>query len=340
MTAFSPSRRRAHRAAAALTLTTLGSIAALAAATTTANAQNADWPTQPVRVIVGFPAGSSPDLVARTVAEPLAKALGQPVIVENKPGAGGNIGTDAVAKATDNQTFGFTINGPLTTAPKLYRSLPYDVDKDLRLLSLAAVSAQVLVVDAALPVQTLPELVEYAKTHKPSLAYGSVGVGSGSHLTAELFAAQTGIDLLHVPYQSFPQVTNAILGHQIQLAFMAPSGALVQAKAGKLKMLAVTSAQPSPTVPGVPTVAAAAQLPNFKAELWVGAIAPASMPQPIADRLTKEIDKILHTPEVREKLALQGWQAVGSTPQQMAQRVQSDTALWGDVIKRANVTLD
>ncbi len=339
MTAFSPSRRRAHRAAAALTLTTLGSIAALAASTA-ASAQSADWPTQPVKVIVGFPAGSSPDLVARTVAEPLAQALGQPVIIDNKPGAGGNIGTDAVAKATDNQTFGFTINGPLTTAPKLYKKLPYDVDKDLRLLSLAAISAQVLVVDADLPVQTLPELVEYAKTHKPSLAYGSVGVGSGSHLTAELFAAQTGIELLHVPYQSFPQVTNAILGHQIQVAFMAPSGALAQAKAGKLKMLAVTSTQTSPTVPGVPTVAAAAQLPNFKAELWVGAIAPKSMPQPIADRLSAEIEKILHAPEVREKLALQGWQAVGSTPQQMVQRVDSDTALWGDVIKRADVTLD
>ncbi len=300
----------------------------------------ANWPTQPVKVIVGFPAGSSPDLVARTISEPLAQLLGQPVIVDNKPGAGGNIGTDAVAKATDNQTFGITINGPLTTAPKLYRKLPYDVDKDLRLLSLAAVSPQVLVVDNELPVQTVTEFLKYAKEQKSSLAFGSVGIGSGSHLTAELFAAQTGIDLLHVPYQSFPQVTNAIVGHQIKVAFMAPSGALAQAKAGKVKVLAVTSAKASDAAPGVPTVADAANLPGFKAELWIGAIAPKSMPEPIADKLASAIAKILNSPETRDKLALQGWEAVGSTPKEMAERVQTDTTMWGDVIKRAKVEIE
>ena len=321
---------------------------ALAAASvlpsTAAMAQSGDvaanWPTQPVKLIVGFPAGSSPDLVARTISEPLAQMLGQPVVVDNKPGAGGNIGTDAVAKATDNQTFGITINGPLTTAPKLYRKLPYDVDKDLRLLSLAAVSPQVLVVDADMPVQTVPDFLKYAKAHKPSLAFGSVGIGSGSHLTAELFATQTGLDLLHVPYQSFPQVTNAIVAHQIQVAFMAPSGALAQAKAGKVKVLAVTSAKPSDAAPGLPTVADAAHLPGFEAELWIGAIAPKSMPQPIADKLTQAIEKILHSPETREKLALQGWDAVGSTPKEMAERVQADTRLWGDVIKRADIKIE
>ena len=300
----------------------------------------ANWPTQPVKVVVGFPAGSSPDLVARTISEPLSQLLGQPVIVDNKPGAGGNIGTDAVAKATDNQTFGITINGPLTTAPTLYRKLPYNIDKDLRLLSLAAVSPQVLVVDADLPVQTVPEFITYAKAQQPSLAFGSVGIGSGSHLTAELFAAQTGIDLLHVPYPGFAQVTNAIVGHQIKVAFMAPSGALAQAKAGKVKVLAVTSAKASAAAPGLPTVAEAANLPNFKAELWIGAIAPKSMPEPIADKLAGAIAKILNTPETRDKLAQQGWEAVGSTPKEMAERVQADTTMWGDVIKRAKVEIE
>ncbi len=331
-----PRRPLLAAAAALCTTACLTPMAAIAQITDGA----ASWPTQPVKVIVGFPAGSSPDLVARTISEPLSQLLGQPVIVDNKPGAGGNIGTDAVAKATDNQTFGITINGPLTTAPKLYRKLPYDVDNDLRLLSLAAVSPQVLVVDNELPVQTVPEFLAYAKAQKPSLAFGSVGIGSGSHLTAELFAAQTGIDLLHVPYQSFPQVTNAIVGHQIKVAFMAPSGALAQAKAGKVKVLAVTSAKASDAAPGLPTVADAANLPGFKAELWIGAIAPKSMPEPIADKLAGAIAKILHSPETRDKLALQGWEAIGSTPKEMAERVAADTTMWGDVIKRAKVEIE
>ncbi|MEO8279450.1 MAG: tripartite tricarboxylate transporter substrate binding protein [Ideonella sp.] len=305
-----------------------------------AHAQAANWPTQVVKVVVGFPAGSSPDIVARLVTEPLSKVLGQPVIVENKPGAGGNIGVDTVARADDNHTFGFTTNGPLTTSPVLYRKLPYDVEKDLRLLSLAATSTQVLVVSNGLSVKTLPELLAYSKANKGALSYGSVGVGSGSHLTGELFAAQTGIDMLHVPYQGFGQVTSAIVGGQIQVAFMAPSGALAQAKAGKLQVLAVTSAKASASVPGVPTVAEAANIPNFKAELWIGAIAPKSMPDAIQTRLTTEINKILHSPDVQTKLAALGWEAVGSTPAEMRDRIVADTKLWGDVIKRANVKVE
>ncbi len=188
-----------------------------------------------------------------------------------------------------------------------------------------------------LSVKTLPELLAYSKANKDAITYGSIGVGSGSHLTGELFAAQTGINMLHVPYQGFSQVTNAILGGQIQVAFMAPSGALAQAKAGKLQVLAVTSAKASDSAPGVPTVAEAANVPNFKAELWIGAIAPKSMPEAIQTRLNTEITKILHSKEVRDKLAAIGWESIGSTPAEMHERVVADTKLWGDVIKRANV---
>lgn len=314
-------------------------IAAIALHGTQAQAQGS-WPTQTVKVVVGFPAGSSPDMVARFVAEPLAKALGQSVIVENKPGAGGNIGVDAVARATDDHTFGFTTNGPLTTSPALYRKLSYDVDKDLRPLSLAAVSGQVLVIDPKLPVQTVPEFLAFAKAQKGGVSYGSVGVGSGSHLTAELFAAQTDTPILHVPFQGFGQVTTAIIGSTIQAAFMAPSGAIAQAKAGKLRVLAITSSKASASAPGVPTVAESARLPNFQAELWIGTIAPKSMPDAIAARLTAEIQKILHSAEVREKLAQQGWDAIGSTPQEMQARVNADTRMWGEVIKRAKIQID
>ncbi len=322
----------------AICLAMAGSAGALLASHT--QAQTANWPTQVVKVVVGFPAGSSPDIVARMVTEPLAKVLGQTVIVENKPGAGGNIGVDAVARADDNHTIGFTTNGPLTTAPVLYKKLPYDVEKDLRLLTLAASSAQVLVVSNNLSVKTLPELLAYSKANKGALTYGSVGVGSGSHLTGELFAAQTGVEMLHVPYQGFGQVTTGIIGGQIQVAFMAPSGALAQAKAGKLQVLAVTSAKASDSAPGVPTVAEAANVPNFKAELWIGAIAPKAMPDAIQTRLTTEMNKILQSKEVRDKLAAIGWEAIGSTPAEMRDRVVADTKLWGDVIKRANVKVE
>ncbi len=323
----------------ALCIALAGTFGGLFAANVQAQAA-ANWPTQAVKVVVGYPAGTSPDIVARMVTEPLAKLLGQPVIVENKAGAGGNIGVDVVARAEDNHTFGFTTNGPLTTAPVLYRKLPYDVDRDLRLLSLAATSAQVLVVSNGMGAKTLPEFLAYAKANKGAVAYGSIGVGSGSHLTGELFAAQTGIEMLHVPYQGFPQVTTAILGGQIQAAFMAPSGALAQAKAGKLQVLGVTSAKASAIVPGVPSVAEAANVPNFKSELWIGAFAPKSMPEAIQARLATEIAKILHTPEVRDKLAAIGWEAVGSTPAELRERVVADTKVWGDVIKRANVSIE
>ncbi|CAN5468953.1 tripartite tricarboxylate transporter substrate binding protein [soil metagenome] len=295
------------------------------------------WPAQTVRIVVGYPAGTSPDLVARVISEPLAKALGRVVIIDNKPGASGNLGVDAVVKSTDGYTFGLTTNGPLTTSKALFAKLPYDPAKDIKPLSLAATSPMVLVSDIKLPATNLAEFLAYAKQQQGGISYGSIGVGSGSHLTMEMFAGQANMPTVHIPYQGFPQVTTAIIGEQIQAGFMAPSGALVQARANKVRILGVSSQARSSLVPDVPTIAEAASLPGFRAELWIAAFGPASMPDAVAARLASEINRILLTAEVRQKLLDQGWQSVGAGPEQLRTRITQDTVLWSNVIQKAGI---
>lgn len=297
------------------------------------------WPTRPIRMIVGYPAGTSPDLVARAIQPTLSQALGQTVIIENRLGAGGNIGVEQVVRATDGHTLGFTTNGPLTTSRKLYPKLPYDVAKDITPLSLAATSAQVLVTDVNVPAKTTKEFIDWAKEQNKGVTFGSIGVGTGSHLTMELFARRAGLKMLHVPYQGFPQITQAIVSRDLQSAFMAPSGALEQAKAGKVRVLGISSSQRSAQFPDLPTIAEAG-LSGFNAELWIAAFAPASMPPENAARLAKEIGAALQRPEVREQLATQGWQARGDSPQVLARRIADDTRLWGQVIDQAAVRLE
>ena len=313
------------------------SVLAAAAHNTAVAADAPAWPTRPVHIVVGYPPGTSPDTVARLVAEPLARALGQPVVVDNKPGAGGNLGVDAVVRANDAHTFGITTNGPLTTARQLVESLPYDPIKDVRPLSLAATSPLVLICDPALPPKNLKELIAWAGEQKDGVTYGSIGQGSGSHLTMELFASKAKIRMVHVPYQGFPQVVKAILGQQVQCGFMAPSGALAQANAGKVRMFAVSSLRRSPLLPDVPTVAEAGGLSEFRADLWIAAIAPAKMSADVAARLSKEINAALQQPEVRDKLLQQGWQVIGAGPENLSKRIGDDTALWTAVIRQAKI---
>ena len=200
------------------------------------------WPSRPIKLIVPFPPGSSPDTIARLLAEPLGRALGQTVLIDNKPGAGGEIGTGLAARAEpDGYTLLFTIQGPLVTAPMLKKSLNYDPLKDLAPITLVATSPNVLVVDPKLGASTLADFVRVAKQKKGQLNYGSVGVGSASHLAMELFKTRAGIDLVHVPYQGFPQVVGAILGGELQAGFMVPGVAIGQIRAGKLNALGVTT---------------------------------------------------------------------------------------------------
>jgi tripartite-type tricarboxylate transporter receptor subunit TctC len=301
---------------------------------------SASWPTQPVRLVVGFPAGSSPDMLARLIAEPLAKALGQTVVVDNKPGASGNIGVDAVAKSTDGHTIGLTGNGPLSSAKLLYSKLPYDPVKDLRPISLIASSPLLLAASTTVPANNLQELMLYARNQGDKLNYGSVGAGSGAHLTMELLKAQSGIRPVHVPFQGFPQVVNAMIGKQVELGFMVPSVALPQAKAGKIKLFAVSTASRSSLLPELPTIAEGANLLRFDAAVWNGVFGPASMPAPIAQRLSEEMVKILRQPEMRQRLFDQGWQALGTAPEGLAFRMRTDTALWGGVIAMTGTKLD
>jgi tripartite-type tricarboxylate transporter receptor subunit TctC len=295
------------------------------------------WPAKPIRMIVPFPAGSSPDLIARIVTEKLAAALGQAVVVENRPGAGGNIGTGLVAKAApDGYTLLFTINGPLVTAPSLYRHLSYDPMKQLAPVTLVATSPNVLVVDARLPVHNLREFVTLAKSKPGVLNYGSVGNGSAAHLAMEQLKAMAGIDLQHVPYAGFPQITTAIVGGQVQAGFMVPAIAMPLVTAGKLRLLAVTSSGRTGVLPSVPTVAESGY-PGFEAISWQAILAPAGTPAPIVDRLYRELVKIIGSDDVRDKMRAQYFVPAGTAPASLRQTMVSERARWDKVIRAANV---
>jgi len=299
-------------------------------------AQDAVWPTGPVHVYVGFPAGSSPDTLARLITEPLAKRLGQPVVVENKAGAGGVIGIQQMLAAKrDNHAFGVTINGPLTTSARLTPDLGYDVAADIVPVALIATSPLVLAMAADAAPTDMAGFIKAAKAEPEAISYGSVGQGSGAHLTAELFADAAGVEMLHIPFASYAEVTTSILGGEIDAGFMAPSAALPHVEAGTMKILGVTSAEPFPQVPDAPVIAGQAGLPaDFKAELWNAFIAPAGTDPAVVQRLNTEINEILADPVVQKKLLNMGWQAQGGTSANLAERIEGDTALWGAVIDR------
>lgn len=295
------------------------------------------WPSRPLRMVVPFPAGSSPDLIARILTEKLAATLGQPVVVENRPGAGGNIGTGMVAKAApDGYTLLFTINGPLVTAPSLSRNLNYDPFRQLAPVTLVATSPNVLVVDARLPVHNVREFVALAKAKAGALNYGSVGNGSAAHLAMEQLKAMAGIDLQHVPYPGFPQVTTAMVGGQIQAGFMVPAIAMPLVNAGKLRILAVTTTGRTGVLPSVPTVAESGY-PGFEAISWQAVLAPAGTPPAIIERLYRELVAIIGSPDVREKMRAQYFVPAGTAPASLRQTMASEKARWDKVIRAAGV---
>lgn len=301
----------------------------------------ADWPERPIHMVVPFPPGSSPDLLARTISEPLSQALGQPVVIDNKPGAGGNIGTRMVAKATpDGYTLVYTINGPLVTAPELYKkTLGYDPLKDLQPITLVATSPNVLTVPAALPVENVEDFVKLARERKGALNYGSVGPGSSAHLAMEMFKSEANIDLVQIPYSGFPQVISAIIAGDVQAGFMVPAIAMPQVQSGKVKALAITSLQPSESLAGIPTMDKQGY-PGFEAISWNAIFAPAGTPAPIVDRLNKELAQIINSDAVRKQLAQQYFTPAPSTPAELTDRIQKDQTRWNAVIKRLGLSLD
>lgn len=295
-----------------------------------------DWPTAPVRVFVGFPAGSSPDTLARIIADELATRLGQPIVIENRPGAGGVIGVQQMlVSAGDGHTFGTTINGPLTTAQRMMDSTGFDVAADIMPVTLMATSPLVLAVATESGIEDLEGFIAAAAAGDEAIAYGSVGQGSGAHLTAELFAAEAGVSMLHVPFTSYAEVTTSILGGEIDGGFMAPSAALPFVEAGSMRMLGITSEEPFAQAPDVPLIAGNAGLPgDFRAELWNAFIAPAGTDAAIVERLNAEIGEILADAAVQEQFLTIGWQAAPGTPDDLRQRIEDDAAMWGAVIDR------
>jgi tripartite-type tricarboxylate transporter receptor subunit TctC len=313
------------------TLLALGCAAGAAAQT---------WPAKPVHLVVPFPPGSSPDLVARMLTDPLAQALGQPVIVENKPGAGGNLGTGLVAKAApDGYTLGLSIPGPLAVNTVLYKNMEYDPFRELAPITLVALSPNVLVVDPKLGVNSVQEFIAYVKARPGKLNYGSVGNGSASHLTMELLKMQAGIDIVHIPYPGSPQVNTAILSGQIQAGFVVPGTAMPLAQSGRLKAIAVTSSVRSVVVPELPTVAEAG-FPGFESSAWIGMVAPARTPKPIVERLSRELVAIIRSAEVRDKMLRIYFQPVGTAPEALSNLMRAERERWARVIKQSGARAD
>lgn len=324
-------RRRLTQGALALALPGIGSAAPR---------PDDSWPSRPVRLIVSFPAGTSADFLARVFSDPLSRALGQPLIVENKAGATGSIGVDFVARATDGHTLGLTGNGSLTTAKALNPKTPFDVTRDLRPVSLLGSTPFVLTGSMTLPQGDLNSIVSWARTQGDKLSYGSIGIGSASHLGMELLKEMTGIKPVHVPFQGFPQVATAMAAGQVELAFMAPSVAMPIAANKRLRILGVGTAVRSPLIPEAPAIAQALQLPKFEVVGWNAIFGPASLPEVRANWIADEIGKIARTPEVRQRLLDQGWEAIGSSPEGLSRRIAEDTALWGGVIRSTNTHVE
>ncbi|GAA4358750.1 tripartite tricarboxylate transporter substrate binding protein [Variovorax defluvii] len=301
-----------------------------------AAAAQGTWPTKPVRLVVGFPGGSTPDIAARTIAEPLAKALGQPIVVDNKPGASGNIAADQVAKATDDHTLGVVINGNLTSSKVLYPKLPYDPAKDFTYLSLLTTAPLVLVAQNSLPAGAA--FFDAARKSGEKWSYGSVGVGSVGHLGTELLKTRVpGMKAVHVPYQGNPQVMTDLIGNQIQMALIPPGIAMPQVKAGKVKAIGVTSGR-SALVPELPPLADAG-VKDFNLEVWTALLGPANLSKQAQERITRELAIVMKSPEVRQKLFEQGWQAVGTSPDGMRTRVKEEAALMTRIISSQGIKL-
>ncbi|HSH89021.1 MAG TPA: tripartite tricarboxylate transporter substrate binding protein [Ramlibacter sp.] len=298
--------------------------------------QAAAWPTKPLRVMVGFPGGSTPDLVARTIAEPLSKALGQPVIVENRPGAGGNIAADIVAKSTDQHTIGVMINGNMTIAKLLNPATPFDPQKDLAPISLIGTAPLLLTAPVTAPGNNAEDFFVAARNAGSKWSYGSPGVGTVGHIGMELLKTKTNIDPVHVPYPGNPQVINAMIGGQVHLSLLPPGLAAAQIRAGKLKAVGVTSSGRSPLVPEFPSLDEGG-VRGFQLEIWTAAAGPASLPKPIVAKLSALISEIARSPEIRQKLFQQGWQVAGTSSEGLANRVKSDTALLGGVIQMRGI---
>jgi tripartite-type tricarboxylate transporter receptor subunit TctC len=320
------------------TLKRLALAAALLCAAAPGLAQ--DWPANTVRILVPFGAGSTPDIVARIVADGLSKKYpGSTFLVENKPGASGNIATDAVAKAApDGATIGISIGGPLAINTLLFSQLPYDPRKDIAPITQLVTQPSVLAVNPELKVNTVGELVALLKANPGKYNFASIGNGSLSHLAMEAIAIKSGTRLVHVPYPSSPQAITAVIRGDAQMACLPAISVTPQAKAGKVKMLAVSTAKRSLYLPDVPTLKESGI--DVEADAWNGLIAPGATPKAIIDAINKDVVAIIREPAVRDKLAAQLMEPAGSTPEQFRAQIDGEIARWAPVIKAAAIKIN
>jgi tripartite-type tricarboxylate transporter receptor subunit TctC len=302
-----------------------------------ARAQN--WPAGTVRFIVPFGPGATPDTIARLIADRLQAKLGAAFVVENKPGASGNIGTDVVAKATpDGNTIGISIPGPLAINTLLFSKLPYDPAKDLALITILTTQPSVLAVNANVPAANVAELVALLKREPGKYNFGSIGNGSLSHLAMEAIALKSGAQLVHIPYGSSPQVMTAVIRGDVHMAVLPAISVLPHAAAGAVRMLAVTSAQRSALLPEVPTLKEGGI--DVEADAWNGLIAPADTPQPVLAKIHDAVVDVLNEPDVRDKLRTQMMEPVGSSAAEFKARIEDEIARWTPVIKAAGMKVN
>lgn len=298
-----------------------------------------DYPNKPIRFIVPYPPAGGTDVVARILTEPLSATLGQSIIIDNRGGAAGNVGTEIAAKApADGYHILFTLSSH-TINPKLYGKLPFDVERDFLPISLAAMIPQILVVHPSVPANTVQELIALAKTQPGKLNYASVGTGSPGHIAGELFKLKTGVDIVHVPYKGGGPAVIDTIGGQVQLLFVSMPAAWQHVKAGKLKAIAVTSDKRSVAAPDVPTILESG-VADYVVNSWYGALAPAKTPPAAIARLQAAFASVLNQPQVKEKLLAQGAEAAPSTPAEFDRVIKDELAKWEYVIRAANIKPD
>lgn len=298
------------------------------------------YPDKPIRLVVPFPPGGTTDLLGRVLATRLSETLGQQVVVDNRPGAGGTIGSDVVAKApADGYTLLFGTVGTQSINATLYKKLPFDAQKDFSPVALFAGVPNILVVNPNVPARNVRELVSYAKANPGKLNMGSAGNGTTNHLSGELFKSMAGIEIVHVPYKGSGPAMADLLANQVQLMFDNLPGSLPHVKAGRLRALAVTSATRSPALPDVPTMAEAG-ISGYEADVWFGVVAPRGLPPAVASRLSQEITRIAQDKAMRDKLVHAGASPLTSTPEQFSVLIRRDTDKWAKLVRESGASID
>jgi len=298
-----------------------------------------DWPTRMVRIIVPFAAGATPDLVARLIADRMQQQLGQTFIVENRPGASGNTGTDDVAKAApDGATIGVSIGGPLAINKLLFRKLPYDPNKDLALITMLVTQPSALAVNTSLGVNSTAELVELMRRNPDKYNFGSIGTGSLSHLAMEAIALKSGTRLVHVPYPSSPQAVTALIRDEVQMVCLPAIAVMPQVGTGAVRVLAVSTAQRSALLPGIPTLKEAGI--DVEADAWMGLIAPAGLSAAAIERIGRAGGEAITSAAIRDKLTAQLMEPIPGTPAEFRARIEADIARWTPVIDAAKIKID